>query len=390
MTLLLCIIYLGFISLGLPDSLFGAAWPTLQGQLGVPLSWAGAVTMTISGGTILAALCSDRLTYRFGAGKVTAFSVLLTASALVGFSHATRFWMLLVFAVPLGLGAGAVDAALNNFVALHYSSRHMSWLHCFWGLGASISPYIMGFWLARDLRWDRGYLTVAIIQAALTVLLFLSLPLWKKANAAAKPEEARTEPKPLKEIFRLRGIFYVLFSFLAYCTVEVTAFAWTSTYLVNVKGSSPEDAARFASFFYLGMTLSRFLTGFFADKVGDRRMTKLGYTVVFAGLALTLVPVHSALPTLAGLLIAGFGCGPIYPAVIHATPDVFGRENSQAVVGVQMAFAYTGSTFMPPLFGLLAQGVSISLFPYYMLLFAVLGFTLTMLLYRARPENGRA
>ncbi len=387
MTLLLCIIYIGFISLGLPDSLFGTAWPTLQGQFGVPLSWAGIVTMTISGGTILSALLSDRLTYRFGAGKVTAVSVLMTAAALIGFSHASAFWMLVLFAVPLGLGAGAVDAALNNFVALHYSSRHMSWLHCFWGVGASMSPYVMGFWLERDLRWDRGYLTVGLAQLVLTVLLFASLPLWKKANRNEKPEEARTAPKKLKDLFRLRGIFAVLFSFLAYCTVEATAFAWTSTYLVKERALSVEDAARYASLFYLGMTLSRLLTGFVADRLGDRKMIRLGYTVCFAGLALILIPVKTPLLCLMGLFIAGFGCGPVYPAVIHSTPDVFGRENSQAVVGVQMAFAYTGSTFMPPVFGLLANHISVGLFPWYLLLFAALGFVLTEALNRSRKTT---
>lgn len=386
MTLLLCIIYLGFISLGLPDSLFGTAWPILQPRLDVPLSWAGFVTMTISGGTILASLFSDRLTYRFGAGKVTACSVAMTAGALLGFSFARSFPMLVVCAVPLGLGAGAVDAALNNFVALHYSSRHMSWLHCFWGVGASISPYVMGFWLSRDLRWDRGYLTVGLIQAALTVVLFLSLPLWKKADKTARPEEARTAPKPLKELFRLRGIFYVLFSFLAYCTVEATAFVWTSTYLVRVKGVGAEDAARYASLFYLGMTASRLLTGFIADRLGDKRMTRLGYFICFGGLALLLIPVASPLPSLIGLAVAGFGCGPIYPAVIHSTPTLFGRENSQAVVGVQMAFAYTGSTFMPPVFGLIANYVDLRLFPYYLLFFAALGFALTALLHRSRKN----
>ena len=387
MTLLLCIIYLSFVSLGLPDSLFGAAWPILQTQMDVPLSYAGLVTMTISGGTILASLCSDRLTYRFGADKVTACSVAATALALIGFSSATRFWMLLVWAVPLGLGAGAVDAALNNFVALHFSSRHMSWLHCFWGLGASISPYIMGFWIARDLRWDRGYLTVGLLQAALSAVLFASLPLWKRAQTTETEGTVRTAPKTLKQIFSLPGIFYVLFGFFAYCTIEATAFAWASSYLVHARGLSEERAAAFAFLFYLGMTLSRLITGFFADRAGDRRMIRLGYYVCFAGLLLTVLPVASPLPCLVGLAVAGFGCGPIYPSIIHATPDVFGKENSQAVVGVQMAAAYTGTTFMPPLFGVIANRFSLSLFPFFLLGFAVLGFTFIRLLYRKRAVS---
>ena len=382
MTLLLCIIYLGFVALGLPDSLFGAAWPILQAQMDVPLAWAGFVTVTISGGTILASLLSDRLTFRFGAAKVTACSVVATAVALLGFSKATQFWMLVAWAVPLGLGAGAVDAALNNFVALHFSSRHMSWLHCFWGLGASVSPYIMGFFLSRELRWDRGYLTVGLIQLALSAVLFASLPLWKKASALETQEEARTAPKTLRQIAALPGICYVLFGFFAYCALEAVAFTWTSTYLVNVRALAPESAARFASLFYLGMTVSRFLAGFIADRLGDRKMIRLGFFVCFTGLLLVMLPVSSPLPCLVGLTVAGFGCGPVYPSIIHATPAVFGKENSQAVVGVQMASAYCGSTFMPPVFGWVAGAFGLRLFPFALVLFAVVGFTLTELLNR--------
>ncbi|MBR3620604.1 MAG: MFS transporter, partial [Clostridia bacterium] len=363
MTLLIIIIYLGFVALGLPDSLFGTAWPVLQPQLDVPLSYAGFVTMTISGGTIIASLLSDRLTFRFGAAKVTAFSIMATALALFGFSRCTALWMLVLCAIPLGLGAGAVDAALNNFVALHFSSKHMSWLHCFWGVGASISPYIMGFWLSRGLRWDLGYVSVSAVLALVTAIMFASLPVWKKAEKAEREEIIRTAPKKAKEIAALPGIFYVLFAFFAYCSIEGIAFVWTSTYLVNNRGMAEENAARFASLFYLGMTLSRFLTGFVADRFGDRKMIKWGYFVCFAGILMILLPVKSPLLCLAGLVIAGFGCGPVYPAVIHSTPDVFGRENSQAIVGIQMASAYLGSTLMPPLFGLIAQYVSLALYP---------------------------
>jgi fucose permease len=384
MTLLLIIIYLGFIALGLPDSLFGTAWPVLQPQLDVPLSYAGFVTMTISGGTIIASLLSDRLTYKFGAAKVTAFSIMATALALFGFSRSTALWMLVLCAVPLGLGAGAVDAALNNFVALHFSSKHMSWLHCFWGVGASISPYIMGFWLSRNLRWDLGYVSVSAILAVVTVIMFASLPMWKKAEKAEKEEVVRTAPKKAKEIASLPGIFYVLVGFFAYCAIEGIAFVWTSTYLVNNRGLAAENAARFASLFYLGMTFSRFLTGFVADRLGDRKMIKYGYFICFAGILMIMLPVKSPVVCLAGLVIAGFGCGPVYPAIIHSTPDVFGRENSQAVIGVQMASAYCGTTFMPPLFGIFANHIGVHLFPFFLLGFAVLGFSLTQLLYRKR------
>lgn len=376
-TVLLCIIYLGFVSLGLPDSLFGASWPVLQPQLAVPLSFAGFVTMTVSGGTIISSLLSDRLTARFGAGKVTAVSVGMTATALLGFSFCTEFWMLILCAIPLGLGAGAVDAALNNFVALHFSSKHMSWLHCFWGVGASISPYIMSYWLARDSQWANGYRTVGIIQVVFTIILFISLPLWKKMNVNEKGETVeRHEPKKLSEIIKIKGVASVLVSFFAYCTIEGTVFSWTSSYLALGRNFDVEFAAECASLFYLGMTFSRFVTGFFADKLGDKRLIRFGYAVTFAGFALMLLPLESSTLCLAGLFIAGFGSGPVYPAIIHSTPTNFGAENSQAIIGIQMAAAYCGTTFMPPVFGLIANYVDIRLFPVFLLFFGVLGTVL--------------
>ena len=375
-TLLLAIIYLGFISLGLPDALFGASWPVLQPTLDVPLSFAGIVTMTVSGGTIIASLLSDKLTSKFGAGLVTAVSVGMTATSLLGFSFCTEFWHLILCAIPLGLGAGAVDAALNNFVALHFASKHMSWLHCFWGVGASISPYIMSFWLARNEQWESGYRTVGIIQIILTAILFISLPLWKKIktnNFATDDKEEAPKPKKLTEIFKIKGVKSVLFSFFAFCAVEATAFSWTSSFLVFDKGLNVELAAKYASLFYLGMTVSRLITGFFADKLGDKKMIRLGYTIAVFGLLMMILPFGNTLICLIGIFITGFGNGPVYPAIIHSTPQNFGKENSQAVVGVQMAFAYTGSTFMPPLFGLIGNHVSLSLFPVFLLFFIILG-----------------
>ncbi|MGX8692544.1 MAG: MFS transporter [Clostridia bacterium] len=365
-SLLLAVIYLAFIGLGLPDSLLGSAWPVMHLQLNAPLSFAGVISMLIAGCTIISSLLSDRLTRRFGAGKVTAFSTGLTAFALFGFSLSNRLWMLCLWAIPYGLGAGAIDAALNNYVALHYSSRHMSWLHCFWGLGASISPYIMGFCLTASGRWQSGYRTVGAIQIVLTALLFLSLPLWKgreTENADGTPDR----PLGLRGALRIPGVRAILLAFFAYCGAETTAGLWASSYLVSVRGVGPETAASFASLFYLGITIGRFLNGFVADRAGDKRMIRVGAAVMGAAALLILLPTQRPLPALAGLLLFGLGCAPVYPSIIHATPAHFGRENSQAVIGIQMAGAYVGSTLMPPLFGLLANALSLRLYPVWLL-----------------------
>ena len=384
---LLAIIYAAFISLGLPDSLLGSAWPVMHEMLGVPVSWAGLVTMIISAGTIISSLFSDRLTRKFGAGPVTAVSVLMTAAALFGFSISNEFWMLCLWAVPYGLGAGAVDAALNNYVALHYSSRDMSWLHCFWGVGTIISPYIMSYSLTGGLGWQQGYRTVSLLQLVLTAVLFLSLPVWKRARllqqaAAREVKEAAAggtaaaveseKPLTLRQALRIRGVGLVLIAFFSYCALEQTTMLWASSYLVQFRGIDASVAARFASMFCIGITAGRFLSGFVADRFGDKWMIRLGTLVVFAGILLVAAPVKMDQVSLAGLIVIGFGCAPIYPSIIHATPEHFGRENSQAVIGIQMACAYVGTTLMPPLFGVLSSVVGIGLFSGYLFLFAVL------------------
>lgn len=392
-SLLLAIIYLAFISLGLPDSLLGSAWPVMQPSLGVPISYAGLVTMIICMGTIISSLCSDRLTSRFGPGKVTAFSVLATAVALFGFSFSTRFWQLCLWAIPYGLGAGAIDAALNNYVAVHYSSRQMSWLHGCWGLGVSISPMIMSAALSLKNSWPLGYRAVGIFQTVLTAVMFLSLPLWKKAlakDAAETPDtkeaadspaalvdeestenrtaEAQPEHKPAtkKHVLRIPGLILILVAFFAYCAVEQTAMLWSSSYLVHHRAVPEETAAALASLFLIGITVGRFLNGFVADKFGDFPMIRFGTLLTILGIVLVAVPFSSVIPAYVGLVLIGLGCAPIYPCIIHSTPSSFGVENSQAAVGVQMASAYIGSTFMPPLFGLIAQHLNIALFPAYL------------------------
>ena len=369
--LLLPIIYLAFISLGLPDSLLGSAWPSMYPLLGVPVSYAGILSMIISFGTIVSSLNSDRLTRALGAGKVTAISVGMTAAALFGFSVSTQFWMLCLWAVPYGLGAGSVDAALNNYVALHFESRHMSWLHCMWGIGTMISPMVMGRVLAGGGPWTAGYRYIALFQIALTAVLFLSLPLWQKRTD--ETAEGGTAPQALSlgQVFRLPGAKEVMLCFFCYCALETTAGLWASSHLTLTRGVAADTAASFASLFYIGITAGRAACGFLTLKLSDTQMIRLGQGVLAVGVAALLVPGPQLL-ALAGLVLVGVGCAPIYPSIIHATPDHFGAARSQAVIGIQMASAYVGNLVMPPLFGLLANNITPALFPFYLLVLLVL------------------
>lgn len=365
-SLLLAIIYLSFISLGLPDALLGAAWPTMCVELNVPVSFAGIVSIIISVGTIVSSLLSDRMTKWLGTAKVTAISVSMTALALLGFSFSSRYWMLLLWAVPYGIGAGSVDAALNNYVALHYASRHMSWLHCMWGVGASVGPYVMGFALSGGYGWSMGYRVIALLQIALSVVLYGSLPLWKKQRADdTEKGDAAQKTLRLKEIFSIPGAKQILLAFFCYCALEGTAGLWSATYLVRHLGMQEEAAASFAGMFYLGITAGRALSGFMTYKFSDSSMIRMGQAVILAGLAAMLLPLGTY-GALAGLLLTGLGCAPIYPCIIHSTPEHFGAENSQALIGVQMASAYVGFLIAPPLFGLIANHISASLLPYYL------------------------
>ncbi|NWL88154.1 MFS transporter [Paenibacillus sp. 79R4] len=371
-SILLIIIYLAFISLGLPDSLIGSAWPVMQSEFGVPVSYAGLITMIIACGTIISSLLSDKLTRRLGTGLVTAISVLLTAAALFGFSISHSFVWLCLWAIPYGLGAGAVDAALNNYVALHYASRHMSWLHCFWGVGAAVSPYIMSYYLTGGYGWNNGYRTIGIIQIILTVILFISLPLWKNRNAENSKEEISSKPLSLQQAVRINGVPLILVAFFSYCALEQTTMLWASSYLVQHRGVDINVAARFASLFFLGITFGRFLSGFIADRLGDKLLIRIGIFTSMAGIIFIALPVTTDVLALIGLIIVGLGCAPTYPAIIHSTPFNFGKENSQAIIGIQMASAYVGTTFMPPLFGFIAAHVSIGLYPLFLIILAIL------------------
>lgn len=377
-SMLLALIYLAFISLGLPDALLGSAWPFMYPLLNAPVSNAGVVAMIIAGGTIVSSLNANRVISKYGTGLVTTVSVLMTAVALIGFSLSSAFWMLCLWAVPYGLGAGAVDSALNNFVALHYASKHMSWLHCFWGVGASIGPYIMSYSLTVKNSWESGYTIVGMLQIMLTVILIFSLPIWKK-QAQPKREKQAGTPKHLKihEALRIKGVKQVLAAFFGYCALETTTGLWASSYLALHRGIKVEAAAGWASLFYLGITFGRFLNGFITDRLGNRNMIRIGLSIITVGLLAVILPLQIVLLTLVGLVLMGLGCAPIYPCIIHETPRNFGPENSQAIIGIQMASAYTGSTFMPPLFGILANFTTIALYPVYLSLFLALMLVMT-------------
>ena len=389
--LLLVIIYLSFISLGLPDSLLGSAWPTMYPQLGVPVSYAGIISMIIALGTIVSSLQSDRLTRRLGTGKVTAVSVAMTAVALWGFSVSNAFWQLCLWAVPYGLGAGSVDASLNNYVALHYKSKHMSWLHCMWGVGAASGPYIMGYVMTGGGTWNLGYRTISVIQIVLTAVLIFSLPLWKKRPKVmdASGNEMEAASLSLKEILRIPGVKEVLVCFFCYCAVEQTAGLWASSYLTLHRGVSPESAAAFASMFFIGITVGRAISGFITMCLDDTQMIRLGLGLIGCGVIILFLPLGTV-ASLAGFVIIGLGCAPIYPCIIHSTPAHFGADKSQAIIGVQMACAYVGSCLMPPLFGLLAQYISVSLLPVYLLVLLFLMAVMHESLIRKIARNTHA
>ena len=382
--LLLIIIYLSFISLGLPDSLLGAAWPTMYPQLAVPVSYAGIISLIIAAGTVVSSLQSDRLTRRFGTGRVTAFSVATTAVALFGFSVSSRFWQLCLWAIPYGLGAGSVDASLNNYVALHYKSKHMSWLHCMWGVGASAGPYIMGFVMTHGGSWSGGYRSIALIQIVLTAILFCSLPLWKGRPQVTDDAGNQVEAKPLslRQVLKIRGVKQVLVCFFCYCALEQTTGLWASSYLTLHKGVRPETAAGFASMFFLGITAGRALSGFLTMRLSDVQMIRLGQGLIGGGIVIMLLPLGAA-ASLAGFVIIGLGCAPVYPCIIHSTPAHFGADKSQAIIGIQMACAYVGTCLMPPLFGLIANHIGVSLLPWYLIAILALMIVMHELLIRA-------
>jgi len=383
-SLLLPVIYLAFISLGLPDALLGAAWPSMYLGLGAGLSWAGMISMIISAGTVVSSLASDALTARLGPGRVTAISVGTTAAALFGFSTCTAFWQLCLWAVPYGLGAGSVDAALNNYVALHYESRHMSWLHCMWGLGASGGPVIMGWALAHS-SWQSGYRIISVLQVVLTAIIIFSLPLWKKPGEETG-EEIALEHRTLPQLMRVPGVPEVMAMFACYSVVETTAGMWASSYCTLQRGIDAGTAASWASLFYIGITIGRFICGFVTMKLNDQNMIRLGQFFIAVGAVLMLLPFGDSLLFI-GLILIGLGCAPIYPSIIHETPANFGADLSQGIIGIQMAFAYVGTCLMPPVFGVLGQHISFGLYPVFLMAILILMVVMAERMHRVTAEK---
>lgn len=380
-SLLLGVIYLIFVSLGLPDSLLGSGWPQMQAAFNVPSSYAGYVSMTIAFMTIISALLSPKLIQRFHTKWIVVCSILLTIVGLFGFSFCTEYWMLLIFAVPYGLGAGAIDAAMNNYVASHYSGAVMNFLHCFYGLGAMISPYIMALAL-KTAHWNQGYRWTAFLQTGILLVVLCSLPLWQQ-NEQPEAKQVKVASAGIKEAIRQRGVVTTLLAFFAYCAGEATCFLWTPSYFAGTRsGLSEGMIASFGSLIFGGLMLGRLLAGMVANRFGDRLMIRIGAVVELAGIILVMLPTASYQIAAVGFVVIGTGMGPIYPSIQHMTPANFGQRYSAAVIGLQMAAAYTGTTFMPTIFGLLQQQFGIWIMPYYLLVFAVLNIGLLELTYQ--------
>ena len=372
-SLLLAVIYLIFVSLGLPDSLLGSGWPTMQVAFGVPSSYAGYVSMAISFMTIISALISPRMIRRFHTKWIVIVSILLTVFGLLGFSFSTSYAMLFMFVIPYGLGAGAIDASVNHYVANNYSGSVMNFLHCFYGVGAVISPNIMALALSKA-RWNEGYRWTAYIQMTILLVCILSLPLWKKNESSTETEEAGAG---IREALKVPGVILTLIAFFAYCSGEATCFLWTSSYFAGVKeGLSDGLIASFESLIFGGLMLGRLISGFVSNKLGDRPLIRIGIIVEMIGIVLVMLPISHYLPAAIGFVVIGTGMGPVYPAIQHMAPANFGKRNSAAVIGLQMASAYVGSTFMPMVFGNLQQHIGIGIMPVYLLIFAVLNIGL--------------
>ncbi len=369
-SLLIAVIYLIFISLGLPDSLLGSGWPAMHAAFSVPSSYAGYVSMAISFMTIISALLSPIMIKRFHTKWIVIVSIFLTVMGLIGFSISTSYAMLFVFAVPYGMGAGAIDASVNHYVANNYSGSVMNFLHCFYGVGAVISPNIMAVALSNA-SWNEGYRWTAYIQIFILLICIISLPLWKKNESDSNKQEE--EVARIREALKRPGVVLTLIAFFAYCSGEATCFLWTSSYFAGVKeGLTDHLIASFGSLIFGGLMLGRLISGFVSNRLGDRMLIRIGIFVEVVGILLVMIPVASFIPAAIGFVIIGTGMGPVYPAIQHMAPTNFGERYSAAVIGLQMASAYIGSTFMPMIFGNIQEKIGIGIMPFYLLIFAVL------------------
>ena len=378
-SLLLAVIYLVFISLGLPDSLLGSGWPKMQVVFGVPSSYAGYISMTICFMTIISALLSPRMINRFHTKWIVISSIVLTILGLAGFSISHRYEMLFIFAIPYGLGAGAIDASVNHYVASNYSGSVMNFLHCFYGVGAMISPYIMSLAL-KYAKWNEGYLWTAFVQTAILAIVIISLPLWKGNESEA--EEDRQDSAGIRESIKVPGVLLTLIAFFAYCSGEATCFLWTPSYFAGTKsGLSDERIAALGALIFGGLMLGRLISGFISNIFGDKKLIRLGIILEFIGIFMLFIPTQNYLIAAIGFVIIGTGMGPVYPAIQHMAPTNFGKRYSAAVIGLQMAFAYTGSTFMPMVFGVLQQHIGIGIMPVYLIFFAILNIGMLELAY---------
>jgi fucose permease len=386
-SILLAVIYLIFISLGLPDSLLGSGWPTMQIYFGVPSSFAGYVSMTISLMTVISALFSPRLIRRVHTKWIVILSIGLTVLGLIGFSISTQYWMLFLFAIPYGLGAGSIDAAVNHYVANHYPSSVMNFLHCFYGLGAVISPCIMSLAL-KIAKWNQGYQWTAFIQMGILMVCIVSLPLWKQNENHGS--EAMRDSAGITETIAVPGVLLTLIAFFSYCSGEATCFLWTPSYFAGTRQNlSAETVASFGSLIFGGLMLGRLISGFISNKLGDKRLIRIGIIIEMTGIVLVLIPFPGYMAAAIGFVVIGTGMGPVYPAIQHMAPANFGRQYSASVIGLQMASAYIGSTIMPTVFGHLQRSIGIWIMPVYLMIFAILSLTLLEIAYRQIAANRR-
>lgn len=371
-TILLIIIYITFIGLGIPDSLLGAAWPGISQELSLPVSWANFITIIISFGTIISSLLSTKLINKFSTSVVTAVSTTMTAISLFGFSISNNMIFLCLFSIPLGLGAGSIDTALNNYVAINYKASHMNFLHCFYGIGVSLSPFLMSIALSKN-SWQKGYRIVSFIQFGIAALTILSIPLWTKISSNQDSGSANNSKNiGLLKLIKDKKVRMACFTFMGSCGLEYTCGTWGSTYLVNSKEMAIDTAALMITFYYVGIAIGRFISGLISIRYSSQQIIKIGLIFIFVAIILLFIPFSSNISGFAFFLI-GMGNGPIFPNMLHLTPENFGEDNSQAVMGVQMAFSYFGIMLVPAFFGIMAQIFNTDFFPIYIaILFALM------------------